>query len=259
MSQTTRLSAYASIATTAAFGATMGTEAIADTIVYDVGVTYGGTWNPNTSSGGSSGSYMVDGGFLSMEPLGAQMKFIGGGIRPSGSQTGHIMLWSLGSGTKTTGSSKSAGPGRLQVAFTINNKKSGFGKSSGGKSQHVRGFESGEAVDSMAKFFAGGKAGLEVDVPGASIYINKGLEEGRHFIGFRVVEDWDAEELVFNYGWVDLSLDYEAGTLTVHRWAYETDADTAASIPGSVVPGPTGILALALGAAGIRRRRERVA
>ena len=257
MSQTTRLSAYASIATTAAFGATMGTQAIADTIVYDVGVTYGGTWNPITSSGGpSSASAIFTGGLLSMEPLGAQMKFAGYGIRKmSGSSAGQIMGWALGSGTKTTGASKSADPGRLQVAFTTN-KKAGFGKSSG-KNQHVRGFESGEVVDSAAKFLPGGKAGAEVDVPGISF--DKGLEEGRHFIGFRVVQDWDAEDLVFNYGWVDLSFDYDAGTLTVHRWAYETDADTAASIPGSVVPGPTGILALALGAAGIRRRRERVA
>ena len=46
--------------------------------------------------------------------------------------------------------------------------------------------------------------------------------------------------------------------LTVNRWAYESDINQAARIPG-VVPGVGGIAALAFGAAGIRRRRERIA
>ena len=265
MNRKTRLSTYASVATTAAIGATMGSEATADTIVYDVGVTYGGNWTPGSGGASGASSIISTYGLLAMEPLGAQMLFLGNGFRSnwdygSGS-TGNFrgMAFGLGSGSNFSNTKKEPGDkGRLQVAFT---KELGFGGKS--KSAHIRGFGPGENVDSKAIFDQGGFAGasLAASSSGSTVYSSqKGLSQGQHFIGFRVVEDWEAEELTFNYGWVDLSFDFIAGTVTVNRWAYETDADTAASVPGDApVPGAGGLIALALGAAGIRGRRRRVA
>ncbi|MBC02458.1 MAG: hypothetical protein CMJ34_04010 [Phycisphaerae bacterium] len=264
MNRTNRLSTYVGAATAAAIGATMGTEVTADTIVFDVGVTYGGGWVPGSGGTSWSSSHLDTAGLMQMDALGAQMLFIGNGFRSAwnsssgGPFTGNYraMGWALGSGTNFNNSKSESGEqGRLQVAFTFNGM--GFGK--GSKSKNVRGFGAGENVDSMNKFMPGGFAGSSyfTSSSGSVSSGEKGLAAGRHFIGFRVVEDWSAEELAFNYGWVDLSFDYEAGTLTVHRWAYETDVNTAASTP--VVPGPGGLFALALGAAGIRGRRQRVA
>jgi hypothetical protein len=263
MNRTNRLSTYVGAATAAAIGATMGTEVTADTIVFDVGVTYGGGWMPGSGGTSWSRSELDTAGLMQMDALGVQMLFVGFGLRSawnfgSGSSVGNyrFMNWALGSGSNFSNSEDDPGEkGRLQVAFTFNGM--GFGK--GSKSKNVRGFGAGENVDSMAKFMPGGFAGGSYfsSSSGSVSSGEKGLAAGRHFIGFRVVEDWSAEELAFNYGWVDLSFDYEAGTLTVHRWAYETDVNTAASTP--VVPGPGGLFALALGAAGIRGRRQRVA
>ena len=90
----------------------------------------------------------------------------------------------------------------------------------------------------------------------------KGVMDGQAYIGFVVPADGFGAELS-TFGWVDLTIgENEAGklTLTINRWAYESVAGTAASIPGGTpVPGAGGLLALALGAAGVRRRRERVA
>ncbi len=61
------------------------------------------------------------------------------------------------------------------------------------------------------------------------------------------------------YGWVEVSMDAN-NFITVERWALETTANTAAeySPAGSTaVPGLGGLAALAIGAAGVRSRRQR--
>ncbi|MDG2134006.1 MAG: hypothetical protein P8J88_11005 [Phycisphaerales bacterium] len=61
------------------------------------------------------------------------------------------------------------------------------------------------------------------------------------------------------YGWVEVSMDANQ-FITVERWALETTANTAAeySPAGSTaVPGLGGLAALAIGAAGVRSRRQR--
>ncbi len=57
-----------------------------------------------------------------------------------------------------------------------------------------------------------------------------------------------------NYGWISLSWD---GTyLTVDGYAYETDTDTGITAGAIPAPGAIGLLSLAAGAAGIRRKRQ---
>ena len=88
-------------------------------------------------------------------------------------------------------------------------------------------------------------------------------EEVQGFVGFRVENGDD-----FNYGWLDIT--FKAGStptaseLIVGGYAYETDVNTAivagaTESSGPVVPGaPTavGLMGLAAGAAGIRRKRS---
>ena len=72
--------------------------------------------------------------------------------------------------------------------------------------------------------------------------------------GIRFVASGD-----YHYGWVEVSMDANE-IITVDRWALETTANTAAeySPAGSTaVPGLGGLAALAIGAAGVRSRRQR--
>ena len=72
--------------------------------------------------------------------------------------------------------------------------------------------------------------------------------------GLRFVASGD-----FYYGWAEVSMDADQ-IITVERWALETTANTAAeySPAGSTaVPGLGGLAALAIGAAGVRSRRQR--
>lgn len=76
--------------------------------------------------------------------------------------------------------------------------------------------------------------------------------QGSLAIGIR----FDAGAGNYHYGWVEISNDAN-GAYSVERWAVETTANTAASY--TPVPGPMGLTALALGAAGVRRSRKRSA
>ena len=63
-------------------------------------------------------------------------------------------------------------------------------------------------------------------------------------------------------GWADISLSTDGLSLTVHGWAFEdSGAGIVAGETGAsnAVPGLGGLAALACGAAGMRRRRDRVA
>ncbi len=55
----------------------------------------------------------------------------------------------------------------------------------------------------------------------------------------------------------------DGSSITVSRWAYEGDVNTGINTPaasgGGAVPGLGGLAALACGAAGMRRSRNRVA
>jgi len=66
----------------------------------------------------------------------------------------------------------------------------------------------------------------------------------------------------YYYGWVEVSMDADE-IITVERWALEDTANTAAQYTpgggGGAVPGLGGLAALAVGAGGVRRKRQRVA
>ena len=65
----------------------------------------------------------------------------------------------------------------------------------------------------------------------------------------------------FNYGWVDITMNADE-SVTVNRWALEDQPDTPAITGGGAVPEPgTGALLalLAMGATGLRRRRQSAA
>ena len=73
-------------------------------------------------------------------------------------------------------------------------------------------------------------------------------------IGIRFNDEGD-----YHYGWFEVSMDADS-IITVERWALETTANTSAeySPAGSTpVPGIGGLAALAMGAAGVRSRRQR--
>ncbi|MEE2972276.1 MAG: hypothetical protein VX672_04050, partial [Planctomycetota bacterium] len=65
------------------------------------------------------------------------------------------------------------------------------------------------------------------------------------------------------FGWADISLSTDGLSLTVHGWAFEDSGEAILAGQteggGTPVPGLGGLAALACGAAGLRRKRDRVA
>ena len=65
------------------------------------------------------------------------------------------------------------------------------------------------------------------------------------------------------YGWADIRLSYYGKTMTVYSWAFEDSGGAIVAGQteggGTPVPGLGGLAALACGAAGMRRKRDRVA
>ncbi|MEE2972275.1 MAG: hypothetical protein VX672_04045 [Planctomycetota bacterium] len=65
------------------------------------------------------------------------------------------------------------------------------------------------------------------------------------------------------FGWADISLSADGLSLTLHGWAFEDSGEAILAGQteggGTPVPGLGGLAALACGAAGLRRKRDRVA
>lgn len=237
-----RLTSYASLAAVAAAG--LMTEADADLMIYDVGMTF--TLQPVEGFGGTFASSTFR-GVLELEPLGATVNFFGirfAGSNPTNSNSFlNFSAWSANFG------SKSAASGMIAI--------DPIGK----VAKH---FNPGDSVGSSFKGrsdAAGGKS-KTVDTNSKQKSAAKGVMDGRTFLGFSVPLDGLGAG-ASNYGWFDLTLgEDESGnlSLTINRWAYESDPGIAAQIPAeNPVPGVGGLLGLAMGAAGVRRRRERVA
>lgn len=88
------------------------------------------------------------------------------------------------------------------------------------------------------------------------------LAEGTHLIGFAYSGDLGR---TFEYGWVNYTLTFDADGLesfVLNSWAYNNTADEGIVMgqqqSTSAVPGIGGLAALAMGAAGVRGRRQRV-
>ncbi len=89
---------------------------------------------------------------------------------------------------------------------------------------------------------------------------------GTYYVGFKV----QASDFLFRYGWVEyVYSSSNPNVVTVSRWAYESNGFSGAVAGatgtvadgggGGAVPGLGGLAALAMGAAGMRRSRGRVA
>ena len=245
-----RLSSYASLAAAAATGIVSGAHA--DLLIFEVGTTY--TAQPVEGLGGSGVSLSSADftGVLELAPLGTSIVFFGLQFAGSNPEDPSSFLDFAG---WTCGFDTLSGRGELALAG------SGKGPAS------ARHFMAGDAVGSSNPGNAtalGGKAlGKNVDSGNKQASIEKGTMDGQTFLGFQVETLGGLEDPAVNYGWLDLTVgrdDSGALFLTVNRWAYESDANVAAQIPGdNPVPGAGGLLALAMGAAGVRRRRERIA
>ena len=90
---------------------------------------------------------------------------------------------------------------------------------------------------------------------------------GSGYLGF-AVENEDTD--VYVAGWVNFTYDRSLGSgangnfFTINSWAFNTgDVTTSITMPGTAasgaVPGVGGLAGLAMGAAGLRRKRQRVA
>jgi len=239
-----RLTSYASLAAVAAAG--LMTEAHADLMIYDVGLTF--TLQPAEEEAfGGSFRNSTFRATLELQPLGATVNFFGlrfGGSNPTDSNSfRNFSVWTASFGSKSSAS------GMIALHPITKGAKH---------------FNPGDSVGSSFKgrSFATGGKNKTVDTKSKQKSEVKGVMDGRTFLGFSVPLDGLGVE-ASNYGWFDLTLgEDESGnlSLTINRWAYESDPGIAAQIPGeNPVPGVGGLLGLAMGAAGVRRRRERVA
>ncbi len=100
-----------------------------------------------------------------------------------------------------------------------------------------------------------GAAGGQWDRGG---WIGTLAEGATSYVGFRLPSGSSSDKV---YGWIELT-QVEGTGLQISRWAYESDVNTVITTPAAssnAVPGLGGLAALACGAAGMRRSRNRVA
>ena len=239
-----RLASYASIAAAASVGA----AANADLMIFDVGTTFTVSSPEPFAGGGPVTDLATFSAFLELEALGTTFNFGATQFRAIDSSGYFVNATIWGGGF--------VGGGQMATS------KAGYG--------FLRQFDEGNAVGKGFSFTSGAPGGkakaknIPVDGGPKSTDVSKGLIDGQAYLGFAIGAEEDGFGYIpQNFGWLDITTGYdEEGNffLTINRWAYETDVDVAASIPFSnPVPGAGGLLALAFGAAGIRRRRERVA
>lgn len=129
-------------------------------------------------------------------------------------------------------------------------------------------FQAGDQIDSqIGDFGAGGMVALSVSAMATAfgeVIIDEsaavgewavvGVDESRGFVGW----SFDTTEGMA-YGWMDVGWDGEI--LSIYDWAFNTDGSIAAgqTSQSTAVPGGTGLALLAMGAAGMRRRRKQSA
>ena len=95
-------------------------------------------------------------------------------------------------------------------------------------------------------------------LPGTSIALGfswngQPSEPERGFAAFKLSEFADREGPAY-YGWIDITWSND-GFLTIHGYAWNDTANAAIHVGDVPAPGALGLLGLAAGAAGIRRKR----
>ena len=246
-----RLSAYAGAATAATAGGVLGGEATADVVIFDIGVTI-------QAFAGSAGQSDFSSFAVQLSP------FVGQSLNFSLASYNQVQ----GTGTDDYDMASIDGQ-RWNIGINHNSDGDVDLAKGNGLPFKLHSFEAGSSIDEPQDYWGSQGWGLrdttEVRNDG-HVYgpAEKQFDEGVvRYIGFRVSNDLQPyPNTPWNYGW--LELEYTATedgiSMTLHRWGYETEVDTAAAIPagGPVVPGPAGLFALAIGAAGIRNRRQRI-
>ena len=123
----------------------------------------------------------------------------------------------------------------------------------------AQGFAAGEEIGAGASFGgSNSRANLAASYNYKSFSYGSGGDwaaESRLFLGVELANGSDV-----NYGWIDVTWGGANGA-TIHGYAYETDVNTAiiaGAVPVPVPGAPTavGLMGLAAGASGIRRKRS---
>ena len=222
-------SAPAGLATAATVGVPAQT-ASADIVVYDVGQSLN-----QQMSGSPYGAYfaLFSDGSISLggvESLG--LDFTGVYFRSSVSSSYDRYGYSFGNRMSVNGGSNVLILGSGGVASPL---------------------AAGEQVGASGMFSASMVLGYSLFTTSFGIYgsSNSGgfRRDGTSYLGIA----FEAVPGVMNYGWVEINWD-GLNALEVVRWAYEDDGSAieAGAVPA---PGAVGLLALAAGAAGVRRKR----
>ena len=216
-------SAPAGVATAATVGVPAQT-ASADIVVYEIGQSL----NQQLASGGSYFT-LASSGYIALtgvESLG--LNFSGSYFGLANSNSSVFYNWmNVGGGMNALISGTSSDVANLLAAGDV------IGPGGTFKSSMVLGYSS---------YFA---------LPGYNVASGAGFQRNGQtsYLGIA----FNAAPGVTNYGWVEINWD-GMGALEVVRWAYEDDGSAIAA--GAVpAPGAVGLLALAAGAAGVRRKR----
>ena len=104
----------------------------------------------------------------------------------------------------------------------------------------------------------------------STFMMGTGVSATGNYMGFAVQNE---DTGTYVAGWVQMAFDFSAGNVangsyvTIMDWSFNTgDVNTSITMPGSppqggsgAVPGVGGLAGLAMGAAGLRRKRQRVA
>ena len=107
-------------------------------------------------------------------------------------------------------------------------------------------------------------------ISASSSMMGTGVSATGNYMGFAVQNE---DTGTYVAGWVQMAFDFSAGNVasgsyvTIMDWSFNTgDVNTSITMPGSppqggsgAVPGVGGLAGLAMGAAGLRRKRQRVA
>ena len=104
-----------------------------------------------------------------------------------------------------------------------------------------------------------GHGGSQLGING-SYLLGTGTTGSNRYLGFFVQNTVTTDYVA---GWINFDFDRSAGqrSFTINSWNFDVGANASVTMPanGGAVPGIGGLAGLAMGAAGMRRKRQRVA